>query len=59
MSFEDIETLVDHLYEMDATICYDLGFAGGFQIPDDEEDRQNIVDDLEEAIATLNREEGT
>lgn len=56
VTFEDIETLVDHLYDMDATLCYDLGFAGGFQVPDDEEDRQHIVDDLEEAIAAINKE---
>ena len=41
---------------MDAILCYDLGFAGGFQVPDGEEDRQHIVEELEEAIATLNRE---
>jgi type VI protein secretion system component VasF len=57
MNNDTIETLVDLLYEMDARLCYDLGFAGGFQIPDDEEDRQDIADDLEEAIAHVKRRE--
>ena len=57
MNNATIETLVELLYDIDARLCYDLGFAGGFQIPDDEEDRQHIADDLEEAIAHVKRRE--
>lgn len=56
VTFEDIETLVDRLYEIDSAVCHDLGFASGFYVPDTKEDRQDIVDDLHEAIANSLKE---
>ena len=53
MDFDKIERLVDRLYDKDPELCNALGYASGFQIPIDQDGREDLIADLEDALAYL------
>ena len=38
------------LYDKDPELCFELGYGGGFQIPIDKDGRNDLIEDLQEAL---------